>query len=314
MQTKRFQNKMAESRWALPIVLPVAVLVWVVIGLSDSAVWPCLISATASTLLMANLNNTNALIRIYSRMVSCSFIALLTMAPMLFTSHQMSGVTFFMAALLTMLFRCYQDAQSPGWVFYAFVCLGMASMNWVQALFFVPLLWVLMATPLFCLSMRSLVASLLGLALPYWFWLGYSTVMGDLTPMADHFIGIAQFAPLCDLSTVTPVQVALFAVVALSALLGGVHFMVTAYNDKIRTRMLYRFFIVLDVAAIVFLVLQPQHFAPLWGIMVIATAPLIGHFIALTRGRWSAYTTYLLMAAVAALTIYNLWPLLPNCL
>lgn len=305
---------MAESRWSLPVLFVLSACVWVFVGIHDMKVWPCFGCACIATLFMAELNNANSLIRIYSRMVSCSFIALLTMAPMLFSSLQTSVVTLCAVGFFTSLFRCYQDAQSPGWVFYSFVCLGLASIVWVQVLFFLPILWIVMATPLFCLSVRTFVASLLGIIMPYWFMLGYCVVMADIEMFVRHFVALAQFSPLCDLSGHTLMDAILLGFVVLCALIGSVHFFATDYNDKIRTRMLYRVFIIVDVAALVFVVLQPQHFAPLWGIMVVTTAPLIGHFIALTKGRISATTTYVLMAAVVAITAYNLWPLLQTFL
>lgn len=314
MQKKRFQNIMAESRWSLPTMFALAALVWVFVGLGDTKVWPCLALTAIATMFMADLNNTNSLIRIYSRMVSCSFIALITMAPSLFPSLQMSVVTLCTVGFFTSIFRCYQDSQSPGWVFYAFLCVGLASLVWVQTLFFVPFLWLLMATPLFCMSFRVFVASILGITLPYWFMLGYCALAGDITFFVEHFLAIAKFSPLLDISGRTVMDAILLGIVVICALIGGFHFLTNEFADKIRTRVYYRFFILIDLAALAFLVLQPQHFAPLWGIMVVCTAPLIGHFIALTRGRWSAYTTYSLMAAVAVLVLYNLWPLLQNYL
>lgn len=309
---KRFQNKMAESRWSLPATFFLAAVVWGTAGLRDAQVWPCLSLVFIATMLVADLNNTNSLIRVYSRMVSCSFIVLLTIAPMFFSSLQLAVVTLCMVGFFTAIFRCYQNAHMPAWVFYGFLCLGLASLVWVQILYFVPLFWILMATPLFCMAGRTLTASLLGLALPYWFALGYCALTSSVDFFVNHFVPITQFGAIADFSGLTVMEMFLLGVVVCCGILGTVHFITNIYADKIRTRALYRFFIIVDIAALTFLILQPQHFVPLWGVMVVSTAPLTGHYIALTRGRWSAYTTYSLMAVAAALTLYNLWQFLPN--
>ena len=96
-----------------------------------------------STFLMMELNNSNALIRIYSRMVSCCYMLLTTMATFQFVSMRAASVVLCMVGFYTCIFRCYQDQRSPGWVFYAFLCMGFSSIVWVQTLYFVPIVWVL---------------------------------------------------------------------------------------------------------------------------------------------------------------------------
>lgn len=88
MQQKRIQNRIAESRWTQAYVVSAAALVWVIAGLYNLAVIVPGICLLLSTYLMMELNNANALIRIYSRMVSCSFLVFATMAAFMFPSIQ----------------------------------------------------------------------------------------------------------------------------------------------------------------------------------------------------------------------------------
>ncbi len=76
LRKKTFQNKVAASRYALPITATLATLVWVAVGLLVSNIWVQFAFTIISTLLMVELNNRNSLMRTYSRMVSCSFLAL----------------------------------------------------------------------------------------------------------------------------------------------------------------------------------------------------------------------------------------------
>ena len=78
---KRTQNRIAESRWALPICAAYTLLICIISGLFVEGIWVQLALTAVATLLMVELNNRNSLIRIYSRMVSCSFLVLTMMTP-----------------------------------------------------------------------------------------------------------------------------------------------------------------------------------------------------------------------------------------
>ena len=68
---RRLQNQIAESRWALPLTAIYGAAIVVLLGAVERQMWAQTALLALSTLLMVELNNANALIRIYSRMVSC---------------------------------------------------------------------------------------------------------------------------------------------------------------------------------------------------------------------------------------------------
>jgi hypothetical protein len=71
--------------------------------------------------------------------------------------------------------------------------------------------------------------------------------------------------------------------------------------------MIYHFFIMFDLLIILFIILQPQHFSVLFGLMIVCTSPLIAHFIAHTQSRLSNITFYGLLLITLLLTALNLW-------
>ena len=73
---KRFQNKAAESRSTLPIAALYGGVVWILAGLIQQQWWIQAVCYVIATFIIIELNNSNALIRIYSRMVSAAFIFL----------------------------------------------------------------------------------------------------------------------------------------------------------------------------------------------------------------------------------------------
>ena len=304
---KRFQNKVAESRLALPITGIYALLVWLAAGLIEGEMWVSFVCFVVSAYLMVELNNSNALIRIYSRMVSCSFLVLSCMACFTFSSEAEAIVELCFIASYTTLLRSYQDRGSTGWVFYTFVCLGLGSIVNVHLLYYVPVLWILMASYLRSMSIRTLIASILGLLVPYWFAAVYFIYDGDFTVPENHFSQLITFENPLDFSVLTPNQLIVVSFVVIMAIVGIVHYLRTSFNDKIRIRMYYDSFILVDIITLIFLILQPQHFDMLLRILIVNTSMLIAHFIALTHTKITNIAFCVITVSVLLLTAYSLW-------
>ena len=91
------------------------------------------------------------------------------------------------------------------------------------------------------------------------------------------------------------------------AILGGLHFFITSYLDKIRVRQLYYTFILMTVYSVLLVFLQPQCYGMIIGMMIITVSPLYGHFIALTHTRLSNIVFIVIAAITLTLTGLNLW-------
>lgn len=304
---KRTQNRIAESRWALPICAAYTLLICIISGLFAEGIWVQLALTAVATLLMVELNNRNSLIRIYSRMVSCSFLILTMMTPHKIESTEGCIVSVCFVAFYLALFHAYQDKKATGYVLWAFTAIGIASTVWIQILLFVPVLWVLTGTNILALSLRTFVASIMGILLPYWFISAYYIYMGDITPLVNHVVAIAEFGqPFefynCSINDLLPL-----GFIALLAITGSIHFLRTSYMDKIRTRMIYEMFITMTIATVVLIILQPQHANIATHMLIISTAPLIGHFLALTSTKITNIASLAFMAIALVITVLNLW-------
>jgi len=305
---KRLQNRIAESKFALPLTLVYAILVWAAGGmLVNRQMWVPFGCMVISSYLMMELNNINVLIRIYSRMVSCSFLVLTAMATMTFADMQGAIVQLCVIAFYMSLFQSYQDKESSGWVFYAFFCLGMASLTFIQIVFFVPFLWIMLWRNMMSLSWRTFWASIIGLLAPYWFVGTYYLVVGHPEHLASHVASIASFHPLLDYQMLDEHLVVSLVFVLLLGIIGTIHFLRNSFFDKIRTRMIYYLLITMLCLSVVFAVLQPQHAQVLLRIMTVSTSILIAHFIALTKTRLTNVTFILLIVLSLVITVYNLW-------
>lgn len=281
-------------------------LVSLATGLVMEVSWLNFALLFVSVMMMVELNNSNALIRIYSRMVSCSFLVMTTMSLFLFQTIDVAVVQITFIAFLLLMLRSYQDPNATGLTFYAFCALGIASIVFPQILLFLPPLWIVMATYIQNFSPRTFLSSIIGVVAPYWFVAAWLIYTGKYAWLGTHFISILQFGTPFYLVDVKLQEWLTFAFVLLCAIIGGIHFLMYSYQDRIRIRLIYEMFIVLDGLTMFFALIQPQHFDCLLGMAIVLTAPIIGHWLALTSSRLSNIVSMLLAAAAFALTIYNM--------
>lgn len=306
---KRIQNQVAESRYTLPAAILYSVAVWLLAGLIQQGWWVQFGCFALSALMMMRLNSVNVLIRIYSRSISSSFILLSCAAVFLFPSVQGAILQSCFIASLLFFYNSYQDKEATGWTFYTFLLLGLGSTVNVHLLYFVPVYWLIMAIYIYSMSWRTFLASLLAVATPYWFMLAWLLLQGEESyrVASGHFAALASFQVPYDTPELTLPQTLFLGFVLVLGLTGALHFLRTSIHDKIRTRQLYHSFILLGCAATLLLLSQPQHYDLGIRLLVTATSPLIGHFIALTHTRWTNIAFWAMLGVVLILTTYNLW-------
>ena len=155
-------------------------------------------------------------------------------------------------------------------------------------------------------SIRNIMASILGVMSPYWFLTPYYIYKGDLEQMWKHFVALGKFGAVASFSSYTTEQLCTLSIIITLFAIGTVHFVRSSYLDKIRIRMTYNTLIIAAVAAIVFLILQPQHYDMLIRIILVSTAALIAHFFTLTHTRFTNISFIAIVTGIILMTAYNL--------
>ena len=283
--------------------------VWLLSGLVSHHLWPQVACYSVAVYLMVELSNAQALLRVRSRMVSSMFILLSCTAPFLFPSLVSTVVLLCFVASFLLLFPTYQAPWSVGQVFYAFVPIGVATMFFVQALWYVPLLWVLMATQLQSLSWRTWLSSHIGLLTPYWFALVWFIYIHDFTPLASHFAQLADIRVALSGFSLTRLLPVLYVVVL--AAVGMVHFWQYSYEERIRVRLLYGLFAALTLFTLAAVALQPLHYDVLMPLCFFFASPIVAHLFTFTRGRLSNILFFVAIGIGVAIVAYNLFILNP---
>lgn len=315
---------MATSRLALPVMsLYSFVLSMAVLG-TDHNLWPSILMFVVSVYLMVELNNRNALMRQYSRMVSCSYIAIMMLFPMLLFGWQVMAVQLCFIATLSLLFATYQKRSALGHKYWAYLFVGIAAMIWPPMLYLVPVLWISEAAFLMSFSMKSFFASILGLLTPLWILLPYIIYAGLYEEVLNLCLRLAPGHELIEAFSLPENLLAddIFshAIPLLSSLsllfvvlvTGIVHCLRNIYLDKIQVRMLYNSFLLIVIVAFVGMLAagilnfsdrESWHY--LLAIVIVCVSPLLAHYITFTNTRITNASVVLFLIVSLGVAVYN---------
>lgn len=310
MKRRRFQNRVVESIFILPVSAVLAAVMWW---------WPkgsfsmdyllglLLCALTAYVLL--EVNNANALVRIRTRMVSCLWLLLAAGAGFLHTAPGPLFATCCLAVSYSQLCRTYQRTDITIESFHAHLLLALASLVFPPMLLFSVFYVIYLLVYMRSLHLRAFLSALIGLILPYWLWMGWCIWVQDFGPLLTHLSGVTDFripVPTDYLSLPLPVLTA-WGLTSLLALVGIIHYLRNCYDDKIRVRMLLYILVCQTVFLELAILLQPQFVPILLPMLMVSASPLIAHYFALT-GSWFSNAFFILSILLfAAVAVINLW-------
>ena len=351
---RRLQNRIAESSMLLPVVSVAALLIWLAMGLLSQGMWVEIVLFALSTYLMAELNTRHALLRTKSRMVSCSFMLLTLLAitvtgtPIVGMSQDLGIIALLMqhghysilpallsssittltliilqtatVVCLSLFAGTYQDRQSQGTFFYISLLISLASFLWRPFLWLLPLIMLFAITPMRSFSVRALIASLLGVLLPYWLLLLW-VFTSDIPPteysdiLLHHLSAAVSIGWLQGYEFITDHDLLVYGYFLILLLLSTMHLISDASKDKMRVRMYYRVF---SFMAWIIMLLMP--FMPLTTPLMLPLAalfisPLVAHAVTFTNSRFSNILFVIFLLLLIALLIINILniPLFPVC-
>ena len=304
---KRLQNKVAGSRALLPIALIYGTVVWLLAGLIQDGLWIQYGCFVLSVLLIMKMNNKNLLIRIFSRSVSVSFIFLFCAAVFLFHSWRGGIAQVCLIASLLLLYDCYKDNTAIDRTYYLFLLLGIGSLFDIQVFLYVPIFWLMMKVIVYSICWRTFLTSILGLITPYWLlagWAMYHYRESIFTHLTHDFVP-ETFSFGVD--AITSIQMGMILFTVFLLVISSIHFIRKSYLDKIRVRQLYYSFIMLACYSLLIIFLLPDNEGLAFRMLIVATSPLFGHFMALTNTKLTNIAFIVLTTAILLLTGFNLW-------
>ena len=123
------------------------------------------------------------------------------------------------------LLRKSSSCQLQCIIYYASLMLGLASLATPHILYFIPILWILMATHLLSLSWRTWLSSLFGLLTPYWFIAAWLVYQHDFSPLVNHLSPLIDFQFPIRYDHLSTSFVMTWGLLAVCFLTGTIHFL-----------------------------------------------------------------------------------------
>lgn len=306
MYNHSFRNKVATGQFTLPVTMIITLLGWVMPDPGSVLLWIGAAVTGISAYLIVELNNRNTLLRIRSRMMSSTFLVLMLVCPALHVwQKEMLIVPLFLLSYFV-LFASYQKVRPEGEIFHAFLFQGLASLIFPPMLVVCLGYYISMMFQLRNFTFRTFAAGLLGALLPYWFYAAFSLWNGTIDTAFVYLYD--WFLPrIPDYSVVSRDQWITLGVIGFFSLTAFIHFFRTAYDDKIRTRMLFYVLATQQILIILGIVLLPQCFEEEMRLLIVNSAFFIAHHFALARGRMMDVWFVVSLMLLVAFGTYNIW-------
>lgn len=194
--------------------------------------------------------------------------------------------------------------RAEGYVYHAFLFAGIASLFFPYVLVLVLLFYVNMLVQLRNLTWRTFMAGLLGLLTPYWIYAVWALWQNCIEEVAMEW-WTSAIPNIPDYSSITLAQWVTLGTLGFFTMLALVHLFRTAYNDKIRTRMLFYVIAIHEIAIAAGFFLLPDKFEEMLRLFILNSAFLIAHYYTLSKGRFFHIWFDISLLALLALGGYN---------
>lgn len=203
------------------------------------------------------------------------------------------------------LFITYHDPEAKSKAYNAALLIGIGSLLWVHILWFLPLFWIGMYN-FRSLSLRTFLASVLGVGTVYWFLFGWCVWFGDFTPFTIPFSTLFKIRLLAA-TEVGLLNWAGIGVMALLTAVSAINILTHEYEDVLRTRQYLSFLITMTVWAFALYFLYEQSSEEFLETACVPASILIAHFFTVMRGRIVFWTFYSSIGVFIVLLFLRIW-------
>jgi hypothetical protein len=303
----------------LPIAIALGSLLWILPEAGNLLLWGGWFVAILTAYAWMEMNARMQLLRERSRMVSITFFISLTAVPLLHNVSLEALLSLSIILCYACLFSSYQERRPESKLFHAFLLLGLGSLLLPQLLWLLPLFLFSCSLHLRSLTPGSLAGALIGLLLPIVGVAVWGLIQWDFSLISGGIEGFWHTLTQTDMSywetvyTATPLTLPTeewqFLVSASCTLLLSyvaiINQVQTSYLDKIRVRMFYYMMALIQCGLTLLLILFPKE-RWLWLYLLITNgAPLIAHYLTLTRGWVPTTLFWLSLIGFFLLTFFN---------
>ena len=321
------RTTLTTSTFTLPVCIIAGSVLWLLPEVGNPLLWGGWFVAIATTLLWAELTNSETLMRVRSQMISTTFFAGMLLLPDLHMGSYASWLPFTLLGSYACLFKLFDVQRAEGYVFYSFFLLSIAILLSPPLLWLIPIYWWSMGFYFQKLTPRSWIASIFGLITPIILWGLWMGVDGWLSneertllpivtsQIASIFSASTHFdlhywqqifnTPACNISAsdwrllTTTGWFLIFSVVSTS------HFHFNALQNKLKVRTYLQTLLLVEVVLWFCLIFMADESTPLMQLLMLTSAPFIAHYFTLSRGWMSNLLFAIGLISYIAILIFN---------
>ncbi|NDV55469.1 hypothetical protein D0T51_06970 [Parabacteroides sp. 52] len=215
---------------------------------------------------------------------------------------------FCLILALYQLFTSYHDPEATVKSFKTALIIAIGSLLWIHILWFLPLFWDGMYR-FRTLTLKTFVASLLGVATVYWGVLGWCVWQEDYTAFTVPFASLLDIhfltkdaAPLLDWVNLIYIVILLMA--------AAINILTHEHEDNLRTRLFLFFLIKFAFWSLLFFFFYRESAEEFMHMACIPAAILTGHFFSVRRNRYTVAVFLFTVIFFPTLLMIRLWSFL----
>lgn len=303
-ERKNIQEKVATGRFTLAAATFISLILWMLTASS----WAEAATAGVCALtgyLMVELNTAFSLIR--TRTFFHISVYWLTASLCVF-NHSFSSSAFIPLIFilsLYQLYRSYEESESAGDIFNAFLLLSIGSFIFPMFLYFSLLIYLAMIE-FRSFTTRTFIAGILGMLTPWWIYFGYSYITDNIPAFATR---LSLFADFCvrDYASIGSERLAAAGFITLISLIGTVDYIASAFHDKTRTRIFLKLLIVVELSVYLVGAIRPCYFDELISIQAVVASIFAAHCFVLHNTKITNILFILSSILFLGWASFNLW-------
>ncbi|MDR1259368.1 MAG: DUF6427 family protein [Tannerellaceae bacterium] len=225
--------------------------------------------------------------------------------------YPLNTTTSGMFCLMLAFYRLLTSYNEIGAIRKAFnigLFTGLASLLWVHALWFIPLLWWGMYS-FKALTLRTLLSSIIGIAVNYWFLLGWCVIQHNFTIFSLIFAPLMEIGPASEITAnLQPADWINITYIAFLSMIAIINILLHEHDDNLRTRRYLSFLIVFLIVSAGLLVLYNRHPYEFLNAACIPASILSAHFFTVQKGRKTLWLYYILTIPFIIISLLqSLW-------
>ena len=255
--------------------------------------------------ILNRINDIEMLIRERTRLVFMFFVLLISTNAGILPFSEKTIILLCFVFMIHEIFNTYQLPEATGKLFNVGVLIGLTGLFMPQALWYIPLVWIGMYQ-FYSLSLRSFLASLIGILIIYWFVLAWCVWTHDFSMFVSFFSSLMDFELFFIFRSFRYDHIS-FVMIVILLFLSFFYIKMDAINNRVRVRQMLSFLINMSIGSLVLIFLYGRDIDSFLAIFYLPVSVLLAYFFENMRYRFKFFLYYLVLTVCAFSFILRIW-------